>query len=38
MITRHGANGLRRLLAVGCVRLATAVVGYGWYLPFWVWS
>ena len=38
VITRHGANGLRRLLAFGCVGLATAVVGYGWYLQFWGWS
>jgi hypothetical protein len=38
VITRHGANGLRRLLAFGCASLATAVVGYGWYLQFWGWS
>lgn len=38
VITRHGANGLRRLLAFACVGLATAVVGYGWYLQFWGWS
>ncbi|MGA6099433.1 4Fe-4S binding protein [Stutzerimonas marianensis] len=38
VITRHSANGLRRLLAFACVGLATAVVGYGWYLQFWGWS
>ncbi len=38
VISRHGANGLRRLAAFGCVGLATAVVGYGWYLQFWGWS
>ncbi|MDX2354087.1 4Fe-4S binding protein [Stutzerimonas xanthomarina] len=38
VISRYGANGLRRLLAFGCAGLATAVVGYGWYLQFWGWS
>ncbi|MCQ4315003.1 4Fe-4S binding protein [Stutzerimonas zhaodongensis] len=38
VISRHGANGLRRLAAFGCVGVATAVVGYGWYLQFWGWS
>lgn len=38
VISRHGANGLRRLTAFACVSLGTAVVGYGWYLQFWGWS
>lgn len=38
VISRHGANGLRRLTAFACVGLGTAVVGYGWYLQFWGWS
>lgn len=38
VISRYGADGLRRLSAFGCVGLATAVVGYGWYLQFWGWS
>jgi hypothetical protein len=38
VISRYGSDGLRRLSAFGCVGLATAVVGYGWYLQFWGWS
>ncbi|MCQ4258614.1 4Fe-4S binding protein [Stutzerimonas stutzeri] len=38
VISRYGSDGLHRLSAFGCVGLATAVVGYGWYLQFWGWS
>lgn len=38
VISRHGANDLRRLTAFACVGLGTAVVGYGWHLQFWGWS
>lgn len=38
VISRHGANGLRRLSAFSCVGLGTAVFGFGWYLQFWGWS
>jgi hypothetical protein len=38
VISRYGANGLRRLLAFACVGLSTALVGYGWWLQFWGWS
>ncbi|TLX62730.1 hypothetical protein DN820_14940 [Stutzerimonas nosocomialis] len=38
VISRHGANGLRRPLAFGCCVLGGAVVGYGWYLQFWGWA
>lgn len=38
VISRYGASGLSRLASFGCVGLATAVVGYGWYLQFWGWS
>lgn len=37
VVSRHGANGLRRLTVFACVGLGTAV-GYGWYLQFWGWS
>ena len=37
VISRNGANGLRRLTALACVGLGTALVGYGWYLQFWGW-
>ena len=38
VISRYGANGLRRLTAFSCVVLGTASVAYGWYLQFWGWS
>jgi len=38
VMSRYGANGLRRLIAFACIGLGTALVGYGWYLQFWGWS
>jgi len=38
VISRHGGNGLRRLLAFACVNAGCALVGYGWWLQFWGWS
>ncbi|SDG40147.1 Polyferredoxin [Pseudomonas benzenivorans] len=38
VISRHGANGLRRLAAFACLLLASGLVGYGWWLQFWGWS
>ena len=38
VISRYGANGLRRLAAFICVSLGAAIVAYGWYLQFWGWS
>lgn len=38
VLGRHGANGLRRLLAFACMSGAAALVGYGWWLQFWGWS
>gem|GEM_PF-6518112 len=38
VISRYGANGLRRLTVFSCVVLGTASVAYGWYLQFWGWS
>ena len=38
VISRYGANGLRRLTALSCVVLGTASVAYGWYVQFWGWS
>lgn len=38
VIGQHGANGLRRLAAFACLLLASALVGYGWWLQFWGWS
>ena len=37
VISRHGGNGLRRLLAFACVNVGCALVGYGWWLQFWGW-
>ena len=37
VISRHGGNGLRRLLAFACVNAGCALVGYGWWLQFWGW-
>ncbi|KGK82364.1 MAG: 4Fe-4S binding protein [Pseudomonas sp.] len=38
VIGRHGANGLRRLLAFSCMSGAAALIGYGWWLQFWGWN
>jgi polyferredoxin len=38
MVSRHAANGLRRLAAFACLVLACGLVGYGWWLQFWGWS
>jgi len=37
VISRHGGNGLRRLLAFACVNVGCTLVGYGWWLQFWGW-
>jgi polyferredoxin len=37
VLSRHGVRGLRRSVGAGCVALAAASVGYGWWLQFWGW-
>jgi len=38
LIAQYSANPVRRLGAFGCLLLACAWVGYGWWLQFWGWS
>ena len=38
LLTRHGVAGVRRGAAGACLALATALVGYGWWLQFWGWN
>lgn len=38
VIGQHGGNGLRRLLAFGCLGACAAVIATGWWLQFWGWA
>lgn len=38
LLGRHAVTGPRRGAASSCLLLATALVGYGWWLQFWGWN